>query len=716
MTFSPVLSRQMSHSECGPVALQIALSCFGVHVSSEELTEVVPCGGEGWSVRELCEVALRFGIHAVVMRDDMRVLLGAALPIVVLADGHYVVVYKVSRRKVYVADPAHGRVVLDVDGFLSLYGTEDAVAVQCSPAHPRSGAKGRVKWGVSQSVGYVRSYLGACGSDVAKLIAVVVVVGAVQSLMPFISRSIVDEGLHSLSLSFVKLMTVASAVLLVSSLLGTVCQSYVCTYMTYRIKLVMLSEYFEKLARMMVSHVCRYNVGDIMQRLRDSERIQTYLANVFFPSLSSFLFLIAYLLILLHFNESLFWVAFAFSALFLSVKALFLKERKSVDVNIWNVQSKCNKQMVQCYNSLVDIKLFNLHSVVSSKWNRTVAQLQVQQLRFFRLSQFQDALSGLMLQAKDVLITYLTCSYVLSGELTLGSLFAVQYLLGLINAPLNKIVTFMDQTQIALVSLQRVALFNEQPDEVDATKFGNGVFVPRHKHITLQQVSYVYPDGTAALRSLSLRFLIGQKIGVVGKSGCGKSTLLKVLCGIATPTSGEIFIGNANVKSMNWNVLRRDEFGVLLQENSVFEGSILENIVCSNEYDETRLVHCVEMAHIRDEIERLPMGYRTNVGDGLRNLSAGQKQRLLIARALYQMSKVYLFDEMANGLSDQMERRIVEKIDANRSEALRVYVTHRGESIRNADLILVLDEGRLVDIGKHDDLINKSGYYKSLFV
>ena len=258
-------------------------------------------------------------------------------------------------------------------------------------------------------------------------------------------------------------------------------------------------------------------------------------------------------------------------------------------------------------------------------------------------------------------------------------------------------------------------MFNNQPNEVDSSKMGVGVFLPKHKHISFEQVSYRYPDGTLALKAFTMRFLIGQKIGIVGKSGSGKSTLLKLLCGIASPTVGDIFIGTTNVKSMNWNVLRKEEFGVMLQENSIIEGAIIDNIICSNEYDETRLVNSVEIANIRSEIEKLPMGYKTMIGEGFKNLSSGQKQRLLIARAIYQKSQVYIFDEMANGLSNIMEQRIVEKIDNNRSESLRIYATHRGESIRNADLILVFDDGRLVDMGKHEYLISKSGYYKSLF-
>lgn len=716
MSLKPTFYRQLSQSECGPTALQIVISCFGGNVSTDELTERISCTSEGWSVGAFCEVALLHGVHTTVRQEDLASIRQTDMPMVLLVGGHYFVLYKVTRNKVYIADPSHGRRVLTMSDFIQKYGPANAVMITCSSVYRRDPSNTNVRWGSLYSFNYLRSYFKACHADIAKLLSVVLVVGIAQAILPFISRAIIDGGLHSLSLSFIKLMAIGSAVLMLSSVFGTMCQAYVSSYMTYRIKTTMLIEYFEKIFRMVVERIYfRYNVGDIMQRLHDSERIQTYLANVFFTSINSLLLLLIYLAVLFYFDPTLFWVSFAFSALFLLMKALLLRERKNIDLNLWDVQTKCNRYMIHCHRSLIDIKLFNLSNSISRKWGGMVRQLQSQQLALFRFSQCQDALSNIILQTKDIIITYLACSYVLDGNLTMGSLFAILYLAGMLNGPLNRLVVFMDQTQMAQISIQRMSVFNNQPDEVDASKKDMRVFIPKHRHITLEQVSYRYPDGTLALKAFTMRFLIGQKIGIVGKSGSGKSTLLKILCGIAAPTAGDIYFGTSNAKSLNWEVLRKDEFGVMLQDNSIIEGTIIDNIICSNDYDETRLVHSVEMACIRDEIEKLPMGYKTMIGDGYKNLSSGQRQRLLIARAVYQKSQAYVFDEMANGLSGLMEQRIVEKIDKNRSDALRIYATHRGEPIRNADLILVFDDGRLVALGKHDDLVSKSGYYKSLY-
>lgn len=714
MSLKPIFHRQFSHSECGPVALQIVLSCFGDNVGSDELVETVACGKEGWTVDELCEVAKKWGVQTTVCQGELVRCSLSILPIIILADGHYVVVYKFSNSKVYLADPIHGKVVTPLADFLVRYSSAKTVAIVCSPSSLRLPSEKTAQWGALRCFNYLSSYFRASKYDFAKLFAVIIVVGCSQFLVPFISRAVIDDGLHSLSLSFIKLMSVASAVLMLSSVLGSLCQSYIGSFMTFRVKAVMLVDYFSKINRMVVEQVYRYNVGDIMQRLHDSERVQTYLANVFFPSVSAFFFLIIYLSILFYFNQPLFWVAFAIAAVFLCVKALFLKERKNIDVDIWNVQAKCNKLLIQCYSRLSDVKLFGMSRKVEGEWCSWVSRLQNHQLTLFRFSQVQEVVTSLILRSKDILMTYLACSYVISGELTIGGLFAVQYLAGMLNGPLNKIAVFLEQSQVAMVSMQRISIFESQPDEVDPSKLGPGSFIPKHKHITLSNLSYRYPDGTVALRSVSMRFMIGQKIGIVGKSGCGKSTLLKLICGIVKPTTGDIFVGSANVNSLNWHDLRRSEFCAMLQGNSIFEGTILDNIICSNDYDETRLVQSVEIANIRDEIEKLPMAYKTIIGDGARSLSTGQIQRLLIARAVYQESKVYLFDEMANGLSIRLEKRIVKRIDTDKRDALRIYVTHRADAIEDADLILVFDEGRLVDMGKHDELMNRSNYYKTL--
>ncbi len=715
MSLKPVFHRQLSHSECGPVALQIVLSCFGDNVSSDELVETVSCRKEGWSVGELCEVAMNWGVHTVVSHGELSHSSLSNVPIIILANGHYVVVYKLSNDKVYWADPLQGKIVTPLADFLARYSSADTIAILCSPSTRRVPVGKGVRWGVLRSFYYMAPYFRANKSDLAKLFVVVFVVGCAQLLVPFVSRAVIDDGLRSLSLSFIMMMSVASAVLMLSSVLGSLCQSYIGSFMTFRVKAVMLIDYFSKITKMVAEQVYRYNVGDIMQRLHDSERIQAYLANVFFPSISAFFFLLIYLSVLFYFDQSLFWVAFACTVVFFCIKALFLKERKNIDVDIWNAQTKCNKQLIQCYSRLTDVKLFNLSRKVESDWCSCVSRLLNHQLTLFRFSQIQEVSTSLLLRSKDIIMTYLACSSVISGDLSIGGLFAVQYLTGMLNGPLNKIAVFMDQSQVAMVSMQRISVFESQQDEVDASKQGSGVFIPRHKHITLSNVSYRYPDGTIALRSVSLRFLIGQKIGIIGKSGCGKSTLLKLICGIVKPSSGDMFVGSANVNSLNWNELRKSEFCAMLQGNSIFEGSILDNIICSNDYDETRLVQSVEIANIRDEIEKLPMAYKTIIGDGARSLSTGQIQRLLIARTVYHESKVYLFDEMANGLSNRLEERIVKRIDSAKSDALRIYVTHRAEAIVDADLIIVFEDGRLADIGKHDDLISRSGYYKSLF-
>ncbi len=383
MSLKPIFHRQFSHSECGPVALQIVLSCFGDNVSSDELVKTVACRKEGWSVDELCEVAKEWGVHTEVRLGALARGSLSSVPIIILADGHYVVAYEFSNQKVYLADPLHGKVVMPFADFSIRYSSAETVAIVCSPSSLRISAEKAAKWGALRCFNYLSPYFRACKSDFVKLFAVILVVGCSQFLVPFISRAVIDDGLHSLSLTFIKLMSVASAVLMLSSVFGSLCQSYIGSFMTFRVKAVMLTDYFSKINRMVVEQVYRYNVGDIMQRLNDSDRIQAYLTNVFFPSVSAFLFLLIYLSILFYFNQPLLWVAFASAVVFLCIKALFLRERKNIDVDIWNVQARCNKHIIQCYSRLTDVKLFGMSRRVEGEWRSWVSRLQNHQLTLF---------------------------------------------------------------------------------------------------------------------------------------------------------------------------------------------------------------------------------------------------------------------------------------------------------------------------------------------
>lgn len=714
MASIPHFYRQMCKTDCGPTALRILLSIFKMHVQQWDITSKVPCGINGWSVKEFCQASSNFSLQSTPYNITLDNLQTIELPIVLLFNGHYVVCYRIKSNQYFIADPNRGRLKLSEVEMVRWLKNGNLIAIKCTTTPDFLNLKSTKDSNI-QTLNVLFEYFRPYRGHLLTLLLIVLVVCVAQLFIPFIARAIIDKGLATSSSDFLLLLLIGNAILILAAILGNFTQTYLVTHVTNRVKVNMLNQYIEKVLRLPMKHFAQSNVGDLVQRVRDSERIQGYVVGVFFSSIVSFLFLIIFSAVLLYFSSTLFWVALGCSVLYIGWICLFLNERKKIDLDFWELQSSSNKHVIDIYKHMFDIKLFGLHERFENKWRSIIVDQHKQNIRFLKFSQMQDVGANIIAQGKDIALTYIACYFVLQGEITLGSLFAIQYLLGMISSPLAKLASFMDQTQLAVISINRIIAFNKQEEDVPKEK-ENWSFTPIIKYIVLDGIAFKYFEGTIALKNISLRMNIGQKVSIVGPSGCGKSTVLKILSGLLTPSLGEYYLGTSNTKSLNWNVLRDEYFSTFLQENEIIDGTILENIIGDiKNFDESRLIHAVEGAYMRREFEMMPDGYNTLVGNGNRKLSNGQKQRLLLARALYKETEIYLFDEITNGLSIEFEKKIIDKIDQQKSKSLRVYVSHRGEALVNSDLIIVLDKGHIVACGTHNELLKQRNYYSSLF-
>lgn len=713
MATTPHFYRQTSNTDCGPTALRILLGLFGKHVQVWNITEKVPCIASGWSIQDFYQASSNFGLQTTSYTVNIDALKEIELPVVLLFNEHYVVCYRIKGDRYFIADPKRGKLKFSKEELLQRIKEENFVAIRCTTTPDFANIKSN-RDSTLQIFSILLEYFTPYKKYVPKLLFVILIVCVAQLLIPFIARTIIDKGVTTSSFDFLLLLLIGNALLILTTIIGNFTQTYLVTHITNRVKVTMLNQYVEKVLRLPVQYFAQSNVGDLVQRVRDSERIQGYIVGTFFSSIVALLFLIIFSLVLLYFSRILFWVTLGCSVLYIGWTCLFLKERKKIDLNFWDLQAAGNKHVIDIHRCIFDIKSFGLDTMFGNKWRNIIVAQHKQNIRFLNFSQTQDVGANIISQGKDIALTYIACYYVLQGEITLGSLFAVQYILGMVSSPLTKLAYFLDQTQLAVISLQRIIAFNKQEEKVSKEK-ENASFIPLFKSLLLDNVSFKYIDGTMALRNVSLRLQLGQKVSIVGQSGCGKSTILKILCGLLTPLAGEYYLGTSNAKALNWRTLRNNNFSVLLQENTLMDGTILENIIGKEDFDEPRLIHAVENASIRREIEMMPDGYRTKIGSGHRKLSNGQKQRLLIARALYKEADVYLFDEMANGLSTEFEKKIIEKIDRQKKDALRIYVSHRGAALADSDIILVLEKGHIVDCGTHEELLTRRSYYSSLF-
>lgn len=705
MLLRPVSIRlQESSSTCGPACLRHILRLYGVDIEEWVLTEEIPCGHEGWSVADIIKAASLHDVQLSPEEGDVP----SRFPALMLRNGHFSVLTGERDGSYSVSDPQKGEITMSVDECLTsaplfldvvFLGNVSFAARFKADTMP-------VFRALSLAWDIIRPYK----SKVLKMIGVLVIICIAQTLLPFMTRAIIDRGIYSQASDFILIVAIGCAVLHISIALGSLANNTVVSSVTREVKVSLLSSFLGKLLKLRPEILARYEVGDLLQRLNDGEIVQRFAMASFFPAIVSSCFVILMLLVLYCFSTSLFLVALVSFAVYLLWTFLFHEARVQQQHGTWKLRSEANGFLVNLVYKLEDIRVMTMDSKVLRKWNSLQSRQAHELDRYDSVSYVEDNIANLIMRFKEVLAISIACNLVIDGTLTMGTMFAAQYVSGLASSHLQTLVRQMRQAPQALAALNRIESFNAQPND------GNNSchLVPRFKTIRLAQVSFRFPDGTIAIQAASLILRMGNKIGIVGRSGSGKSTLLKLLCGILHPSVGEVYLGSASGSSVDWNVARRRSFSVMLQDGGIWDGTVIDNIIADDEYDETRLISTTETASIRREIELLPASFATRLGRGGKKLSVGQQRRIQLARALYRTADFYLFDELGNSLPESQELKIVKSIDTIKSEAARVYVSHRIKPVADSDVIILTEGGRIVDMGTDEQLTERSPIYKSL--
>ena len=695
--------RQTQSNGCGPASLIMLLHYYGISVFESEINKRFPLLKDGWNIPQLIKAASHYGLRLTpkleIENNDIE---NAILPIIIATNNHYIVLYKIKNAIYYVADPAFGKIRMSKEEFYARYNVETIILL--FPSITVLNVKAQKTSSLSRLSIIVR-YLSQYKGLLLKASGVITFVCISQVIIPFLTRSIIDSGIQSSSWDYIKILMVSYIILIISNLLGTFVHTFIVSNITYRIKTNMLEDYFHKTLSIKYSFFLGIRVGDLLQRITDTERIQAFLSGPLLQSIVSVFFCLGFVCVLAYFSIKLFIIYIIFAVSYILWMALFLSQRKKLDFNFWNLKSENNKLLIQSYDNIIDIKCYKLFNKFYKRWKNNVQLLFKQNLSYFYFTQIQEMGSNFILNTKDIIITFFSCKLVIDGKITIGTLFAMQYILGSLNSPLIKIADFINQCQLLLISLGRISSHNSLPDDKSDELIP---FIPRSKNLTLRNVTFIYPDNTIGLNRINCMFPQGKKYGIMGKSGSGKSTLLKVISQLLQPITGDIWLGTTNLKSINFEDYN-EIISANLQESQLFEGSILENIVGEmSNYDENRLIKSVEVACIRTEIELLPDAYNTLIEGDYRHLSKGQAQRLLIARCIYKEASIYLFDEIANCLNVNMEQKVIGKIDQLLTDKTRIYVSHRPEGLEDSDFIVVMENGNIIDIDKYDQLIKRN--------
>lgn len=713
-------TRQPDAMDCGPACLKMVTEYYGRHYSLDTLREETFIGREGVSLLGISRAAEKIGMRTVGGRLTFEDLKDKApLPCIVhWNQNHFVVVYKMRGKKVFVADPGKGLISYTREAFCnhwlstSTKGEDKGVALLMEPTRLFYDNKGeaepersRLKFLWGYFLPYKRFFL--------QLVFGLLLGSLLQLVFPFLTQAIVDTGIGNKDIGFIWVVLIAQLMLLLSRTAIDFIRRRILLHIGTRINISLVSDFFIKLMKLPMRFFDTKLVGDLLQRIEDHGRIERFLTvqtlNVVFSVFSFIVFGV----VLLVYNLNIFLVFLVGSIVYGLWVLLFLKRRRLLDYQYFEKQAISRNIVLQLINGMQEIKLQGCEQRKRWQWEDAQADLFDVNMKSLSLQQNQEAGGICINELKNILTTVLAAAAVIHGEMTLGMMLAVQYIIGQLNSPVEQLVGFVYQWQDVGIALERMNEIHTRKNEENENRTVGTI---ANNDIAIENLCFKY-DGALpnyVLDGISLKIPQGKVTAIVGASGSGKTTLVKLLLGYYSPNEGQITVGSEDMERFNL-VWWRSICGAVMQDGYVFSDSIARNIaVTDDEIDMERLRHAARIANIADYVESLPLGYNTMIGQDGQGLSQGQRQRILIARAVYKNPQFLFFDEATNALDANNERAIVENLNEFYRGKTVVIVAHRLSTVRNADNIVVLEHGIIVEQGTHAELTALKGRYFEL--
>lgn len=712
--------RQLESKDCGPTCLRMVSRFYGRKLSSDYARSLCGTGKSGSTLLALSEAAEAIGLRtAGVILTWEELVSKIDFPCILMwRDRHFVVCYGIYKGKVVLGDPAAGILRYDKDTFLRNWkgDSNKGVALLMSPGEEfrkdsDDGDRPRITF--RSLLHYLTPYT----RQIFQIICAILLGSLLNFIFPFFTQSVVDIGIPDSDLTFIILMLIAQFVLMLGRTANDLVKNWLMLHVTVRISLALIKDFLSKMMRLPIAFFDSRLTGDLIQRINDFDRIQRFLTGSLISMSMALVALIVYGGVLLSYSRIILYIFLGGSVLYILWILLFLRRRKKLDYMRFQELAGSQSNVIQLIHGMQEIKLNNCEERKRNEWEDIQVRLFKINLKGMSLTQAQTLGGTFIDQAKNILMSFTAAYSVIQGDMTLGMMMALQYVIGQMNAPVYELVGFIQQTQDTAISVERLNDINSLTDEQEQ-RSGTVADIPCSACIGVNNVTFRYggPRSPAILQNISLNIEAGKTTAIVGVSGSGKSTFLKLILGFYAPSAGQITLDGKDLSSYSIKAWRQS-CGTVMQEGFIFSDSIAGNISMSDDSpDPWRIQYALRTAMLDDFVNSLPQKENTIIGEDGLNLSVGQKQRVLIARAIYKNAPYLILDEATNSLDANNERLIQSSFDGFYKNRTVIVVAHRLSTVRNADKIVVMDHGRIVEEGRHEDLIHRKGHYYRLVV
>lgn len=708
--------KQLDSMDCGPTCLKMIAKFYGKSFSTSEIRSACYLTKDGVSLMGISHGAESLGMRTFGAKITLFELQNKApLPCILHWDNnHFVVVYKIKKNIVHIADPKAGRVIYNIDDFKKrwLHNRRDDVGYTLL-VEPTADFY-EIDETKEKGWSYFFKYLKPHRKLLIQAFCALLFSSLVSLITPFFTQSLVDIGINGKNLGFIYLILISQLLIILGTAFVNFIQSWIGLHIGTKISIEFVSDFLQKLLKLPISFFETKSIGDILQRMGDHSRIQSFVTSSLFTIVLSVINFITFSVIMLYYNIILFFIFMLGNALYVGWILLFMKKRRSFDFMKFDLNSKGKNVLLQLFHGVEEIKLNNVETRKRWEWENIQAKKFKLGMDMLTWGQFQSSGSLLINSSKNVLISFFSAKAVIDGEMSLGMMMSVQFIIGQLQVPIKSFISLAYQHQDAKISVERLGEVHNTKDEEHNTNY-HPINI-QSSSIYLENVSFQYegPESPFVLKDVNLEIPKNKVTAIVGESGSGKTTLLKLLLKFLEPTTGSIKVGDFDLSAIR-NSIWRTHCGAVLQNGYLFSDTILNNVCVRDEIiDFDRFFLALKDANILKWVESLPQKYESMIGANGRGLSQGQKQRIIIARLFYNDPDFVFLDEATNSLDASSEAFIMGNFNRFCKNKTTIVIAHRLSTVKNADQIILLRNGQIIEVGTHNELIENNGAYMDL--